>query len=169
MARDRTLAISFLMSSDPRRYRQVIRDLEKGENNYPKDIPSAFRLLNEYRTLGGNRDSQVPTSTHLTFAQQKGNKRKIECHGCGLPDYTIYNCPKCSKDKNKINSILKQKKAERSKDTDPKKYFNRPKNQKPSFVQVKMPKNPIIKGNPKEDPDLGFVQIDSLDDDLSID
>ena len=125
MARDRTLAISFIMSSDPRRYKQVVRDLEndflKGKDNYPKDVPTAYKLLNEYRIYGITRDSQVPSSTNLVFPQHK-ERKKIACNSCGLPDYTIYNCPRCSKNRDNLKNALKGKDPQRYKN------FNHPKN-----------------------------------------
>ena len=171
MARDRTLAISFIMSSDPRRYKQVVRDLEndflKGKNNYPKDVPTAYKLLNEYRTYGISRDSQVPSSTNLAFPQHK-ERKKIACNSCGLPDYTIYNCPRCSKNRDNLKNALKGKDPQRYKNVNyHKNNSSHQKKGKPTFAQLKSDKPPKKQGKPKDDPNLGFVQIDlPLEDDI---
>ena len=59
-------------------------------------MPSAYKLLDEHSDDKGYVDSSAVGAPHLAFAQIQ---RKLKCHKCGLPNYTVYNCPNCNKNK----------------------------------------------------------------------
>ena len=95
---DQYIAMGFLRQADSRRYGMVLADLDndymKGDTNYPLDMPSAYRFLDEFKLDKSGRDSHERSSTHIAFVQ--GNSEP-ECYTCGLPGYTKFNCPRCNK------------------------------------------------------------------------
>ena len=94
-AHDITVATGFLACCDRRRYGKVLDDLEndciKGDFNYPRDMPAAYKMLSEYNT-GIRGNSNASQTTGLAFAQ-----RTMKCYGCGKLDFTKRTCPDCSK------------------------------------------------------------------------
>jgi hypothetical protein len=54
IVQEKFFAVSFLMSSDPRRYKQLLIELEndhsKGTGNYPTTLTAAYSLIVNYRT-----------------------------------------------------------------------------------------------------------------------
>ena len=147
--------MDFLRQADSRRYGIVLADLEndymKGDTNYPLDIPSAYRFLDEFKLDKSGKESHKSISAHIAFAQ---GYSEPECYGCGLPAYTKINCPRC----NKIPS---------------KKPFDPKKSPKPKFKH-----KPTSKRTDKnfawtdgrnirrktEKPALGFVQLADVQD-----
>ena len=64
LAHEVTVATGFLASSDRRRYGKILNDLEndwikENNSNYPKDIASAYKILNEYHTGIKGSSNQV--------------------------------------------------------------------------------------------------------------
>ena len=97
-AHDQCIAMGFLKQADSRSYGMVLADLEydymKGNTNYPLDMSSAYRLLDEFKLDKSGKDSHERSSTHIAFVQ--GNSEP-ECYTCGLPGYTKFKCPRCNK------------------------------------------------------------------------
>lgn len=162
MAHDVTVATGFLASSDRRRFGKILNDLEndciKGNNsNYPLDMASAYKLLNEYHTGIKGSSNHVQKSTQLAFAQT------LKCYNCGKLGYTIKTCPTCSKKNEfKMNKESNNKKTEKS---DFRKY------DKKSFSQVK--DKPKIKPKRKkkttqDTAELGFMQMGTVEEDSNV-
>ena len=81
LAHEVTVATGFLASSDRRRYGKILNDLEtdcikRTNSNYPKDMVSAYKILNEYHTGIKGSSNQVQQSTQLAFAQT------LKCYNC---------------------------------------------------------------------------------------
>jgi hypothetical protein len=106
VAQEKFVAVSFLMSSDPRRYKQLLIELEndhsKGTGNYPTTLTAAYSLLVNYRTQSfqqNNRNQQNTTSD--------GDKSDVSdddvsflnngfvptCHHCGKKGHIAPKCP----------------------------------------------------------------------------
>ena len=153
-AHDITVATGFLACCDKRRYGKVLDDLEndciKGDFNYPRDMPAAYKMLSEYNT-GVRSNSNASQTTGLAFAQ-----RVMKCYGCGKLNYTKRTCPECSKtykprafDKGKggQNNYSKQDKGDK----------------KVSFAQVKSNKKSKKKQwSSDQSTELAFTQIATL-------
>ena len=96
VAHDVIVATGFLASSNRRRYGNIVNDLEndyiKGSaSNYPKNMASAYKILNEYHIGIKGSSNQVQQSTQLAFAQT------LKCYNCGKLGFTIKTCPDYSK------------------------------------------------------------------------
>ena len=50
----------------------------KGDTNYPLDMPSVYRFLDEFKLDKSGRESHERSSTHIAFVQ--GNPEP-ECYG----------------------------------------------------------------------------------------
>ena len=102
--------MGFLAQADDRRYGIVLADSEndymKGDVNYPLDMPSAYRFLDEFRLDKSGKEGHERSSTHLAFSQSNS---ELECFNCGLPGYTKHNCPKCNKIPGKKPTKFKEK------------------------------------------------------------
>ena len=98
---EETVAMAFICNSIKDRYGHILSELHddfiKKDDKYPKDMAEAYKLLDEHSDHKGHVDSMAAGAPHLAFAQ---TQRKLKCHKCGLPNYTVYNCPNCNKNKN---------------------------------------------------------------------
>ena len=162
LAHEVTVATGFLASSDRRRYGKILNDLEndciKGNNsNYPKDMASAYKMLNEYHTGIKGSSNGVQHTTQLAFAQT------LKCFNCGKLGFTIKTCPDCSRknnfNTNKGNNTNKPGKSD-SKNQD-----------KKSFAQVKEKSKAKPKKKQKktqESAELGFMQLGSIEEEDNV-
>ena len=99
------MAIGVLVQSD--KYGAAIAHLEndymKGYVNSPKDMPAAFRFLDEFMLdKVGNKD-QARRSTHLAFSQDH-SRNKLECYHCVVHGYTRRNCLNQAKNNQRLNT-----------------------------------------------------------------
>ena len=100
-AHQKYIACGFLLQANENKYGHVTADLEndymKGDNNYPKNMPEAYKYLDEYNTGNSKRDSHSRPASQLAFMQ--GNSRDAEqsCFNCGRKNCTVRTCPVCSK------------------------------------------------------------------------
>ncbi len=80
-SRDRTLATAFLKDSDPLRYSKLLADLKNqynlGQNQYPKDLTSAYRLLVHYDpgTIPSATGHNSRTSPVATLSEPESNEQ----------------------------------------------------------------------------------------------
>ena len=104
-AHDVCLATMFIAQSDRRRYGRLSEDLEnsftKGNNDYPRDLVQAYRLISEYKNW--NQKFTSPDPTGVAFAQKgkTGKPKTAEdwhkdavCHNCNEKGHIRPNCPK---------------------------------------------------------------------------
>ena len=72
-AHDQYIAMGFLRQADSRRYGIVLADLEndymKGDTNYPLDMPSAYRFLDEFKLYKLGKESHERSSTDIALVQ----------------------------------------------------------------------------------------------------
>ena len=77
-------------------YRATLADLDndymKVDVTYPRDIPEAFRFMDELKLDEAGNEEQARSSTHLAFVQ--GNdKKEMACFDCGMLMYITTNSP----------------------------------------------------------------------------
>ena len=153
---ERYISLGFIAKADYGRYGHISADLEndymKGKDNYPKNMPPAFRHLDELNSGEGKTKSQVRSATHLAFAQGNAQNKK-ECWRCGMKGYTVRTCPKCSKNKNGKPRNHGKHKGHGKNDQ------NR-KNKKMTFTQANSKNN--SKKPQSENRGLGFVQLGEI-------
>ena len=113
-------------------------------------MPSAYKLLEEHSNKSGYVDSDAAGAPHLVFAQ---TQKKLKCHKCGLPNYTVYNCPNCKKNKNE--DYNKQGKGNKKQVRFHKSTFKK----QESFAQLKAKgKNKAKNNKTSHNANMGFAQ-----------
>ena len=100
IARDKFFAMAFLMSSDPRRYKNLIVELDndhsKGTDNYPVTLTAAYSLLVNYRAQsfqsGHNASENDDASDDEVLFLSSGSFVPT-CHLCGKKGHIAPKCP----------------------------------------------------------------------------
>ena len=104
-ARDKFFAMAFLMSSDPRRYKNLLTELDndhsKGTGNYPTTLTAAYSLLVNYRaqTFQKSRpisDNDDGSEDDVSFLNTPGAFVPT-CHICGKKGHIAPKCPEKNK------------------------------------------------------------------------
>jgi hypothetical protein len=103
LAQEKFFAVSFLMSSDPRRYKNLLIELEndhsKGIGNYPTTLTAAYSLLVNYRTQSfqqsnkhhaSDNDGNGGSDDDVSFLT---NGFVPTCHHCGKKGHIAPKCP----------------------------------------------------------------------------
>ena len=116
IACDKFFAMAFLMSSDPRRYKNLLTKLDndhsKGTDNYPTMLTSAYSLLVNYHapqtfqnrshTISDNDDE---SEDDVSFLNTPGAFVPI-CHLCRKKGHMAPKCPEKAKNANTPTSTL---------------------------------------------------------------
>jgi hypothetical protein len=97
----------FIQQCDRRRFGKLVEELEndytKGNDNYPQDLVSAYRLLSEYKNW--QRYQNVPEATSVAFVNKQSTDgfeewaKKQTCHLCGKKGHVKPQCPDVNKNK----------------------------------------------------------------------
>ena len=103
-AREKFFAMAFLMSSDPRRYKSLLVELDndhsKGTGNYPATLTASYSLLVNYRSQAfqsnnnnGSEgdDNNDGSDDDVAFLQSSGFIPT--CHICGKKGHIAPKCP----------------------------------------------------------------------------
>ena len=110
IAREKFFAMAFLMSSDPRRYKNLLVELDndhsKGTGNYPNTLTASYSLLVNYRSQSfqGNThtsegdDNNDGSEDDVAFLQSK--RFVPTCHICGKEGHIAPRCPEKGKSNN---------------------------------------------------------------------
>ena len=124
-------ATMFLSQCDKRRYGKLLEELEngytRGQDGYPKDMVTAFKMINEYKNWQPTKAAEVTGTAFATSGKKSksgGGSSNTDwhkdaiCHGCGEKGHIRPHCPnggkkddedsKDSKDSKKGNSCLKK-------------------------------------------------------------
>ena len=82
-AHNRYISCGFLIKANDNRYGHVTTNLEndymKGNDYYPKNMPDAYKYLNEFNTGNSGKESYSRHSNHLAFIY-KEIQRIVEKH-----------------------------------------------------------------------------------------
>ena len=104
------------MKANDNKYGHVTANLEndymKGNDYYPKNMPDAYKYLNEYNTGNSCRkESYSGHSNHLAFMQGNPKDSGKACYECGNPGYAVRTCPVCNskKESKPAEGVLKKK------------------------------------------------------------
>jgi hypothetical protein len=106
IAQEKFFAVSFLMSSDPRRYKQLLIELEndhsKGTGNYPTTLTAAYSLLVNYRTQSFQQNSRNQQNSTSDGDKSDASDDDVSflnngfvptCHHCGKKGHIAPKCP----------------------------------------------------------------------------
>jgi len=111
IVREKVLAIIFIMNANKTRFNTLKTTLEndytKGNDQYPKDLVSAFHLLTYYKQDPSSYSKPSSRSEQGVSFAQKGKEDKsknIKCYGCGAEGVKKPDCPKCNPDKKTNNT-----------------------------------------------------------------
>ena len=160
-AEQMSIAIAFLDHADPRRYGDLLVDLEndftKSKGSYPTTLGRAYEYLNEYKVKNvaqaGKNDGQ---EHNMAFVQKKDKKKPQEFEPW-MKDKKCYNC----NEKGHISTVCPNEPA--SADDNDEEQDAAPRKQK-SSGEDKDKKSSTNKGGKQ----VGFVQKeDEQDDDES--
>ena len=93
----------FLVQCDKRRYGKLLEDLKnnytRGVNGYPKDMVTAFKMINEFKNWQPTKPADV---TGTAFASRRKNPNQnsstdwhkdATCHHCKKKGHIRTNCP----------------------------------------------------------------------------
>jgi hypothetical protein len=127
-AHELTTATMFLAQSDRRRYGKLCEDLEnaytRGNDDYPKDVVQAFKMINEYKNWQpSSQPAEVTGTAFLGTERDTSWHDDATCHECGEKGHIRPNCPKfdneskSSRDTPSKNDKKKDAKKKSKKDT----------------------------------------------------
>jgi hypothetical protein len=100
MCCEQYLSCMILQGLDSTRYYQLktnlVNDMMKGSNNFPKTIVEVVRLLNNYKLPMRHQCNQEPNGNGVAFVQGNGRltapKSKIECWHCSKKGHYKNKC-----------------------------------------------------------------------------